>query len=72
MYVDTQIGDEGDLVHITLFAGAELIDEVEALKKSVWRDAMMGKIDSIKKNETWELVDLLVGKKNIGMKWVFK
>lgn len=35
VYTDEQISDEGDLVHITMFAGVELIGEIEALKKSV-------------------------------------
>jgi hypothetical protein len=29
-------------------------------------------IDSIKRNNTWDVVDLLEGKKNIGVKWVYK
>jgi len=26
----------------------------------------------IKKNETWELIDLPIGEKKIGVKWIFK
>ncbi|WVZ00769.1 hypothetical protein V8G54_026838, partial [Vigna mungo] len=40
---NTQTGDEEDRVHIAMFASAELIGETKALKKSVWRDAIMKK-----------------------------
>ena len=33
---------------------------------------MQSEFDAIMKNETWSLVDLPVGKKAIGTKWVFK
>ena len=33
---------------------------------------MIEEIYSIKRNGTWELVDLPKGKKPIGLKWVFK
>jgi len=33
---------------------------------------MKEKLTMIKKNETWILVDRLVHKKVIGMKWIFK
>jgi hypothetical protein len=29
-------------------------------------------IDSIERNNTWDLVDLPEGKKSIGVKWVYK
>lgn len=72
MYADKHIGDEGDLVHMALFAGAEPIDKVEALKKPEWRNVIKEEINSIEKNGTWKLVDLRAGKKCIGVKWVFK
>ena len=37
-----------------------------------WKDAMQQEMDSIHKNGTWELVDLPLGKKAIGTKWVYK
>jgi len=33
---------------------------------------MNAEIDSVKKNDTWDIVDLSVGKDNIGVKWVYK
>lgn len=72
MYADTQIGDEGDFIHMALFVGVELINEVKALKESVWRNAMREEIDSIEKNGTGKLIDLPTQKKSIGVRWVFK
>jgi len=37
-----------------------------------WMDAMRDKLDSMARNEVWELVDLPPGRKAIGNKWVFK
>ena len=37
-----------------------------------WIDAMDEEIDAIKRNNTWELVDLPKGKEVIGVKWVYK
>ena len=33
---------------------------------------MEDEIKAIQKNKTWDLVDLLDGKKPVGLKWVFK
>lgn len=44
----------------------------EAEKLEHWRQAMTEKIDSIQKNGTWKLCELPKGKKEIGVKWVYK
>ncbi|KAH9293226.1 hypothetical protein KI387_041571, partial [Taxus chinensis] len=44
----------------------------EALSQPQWKEAMDTEYDSLMKNQTWELVDLPIGKKPIGCKWVFK
>lgn len=44
----------------------------EAVKSTVWRKAMEEEIESINKNNTWELVEYPAGKKVIGLKWVYK
>ena len=44
----------------------------EALKQDVWRKAMEAELESIERNETWELVPRPAGRKVIGVKWVFK
>lgn len=43
----------------------------EALNRSGWRDAMTDEINVLYHNNTWDLVDLPVSKKEIGCKWVF-
>jgi len=37
-----------------------------------WDKTIKTKLDSIKKNNTWTLVDLPKGAKPIGCKWIFK
>lgn len=44
----------------------------EAVKNKKWRDAMSAEIESIERNQTWELTVLPKGVKPIGVKWVFK
>ena len=44
----------------------------EVAKEPHWVQAMNQDIDSIEKNKTWDLVDLLRHKKSIGVKWVYK
>ena len=38
----------------------------------LWKEAMVDEIASLHKNEAWDLLELLVGRKPIGSKWVFK
>ena len=47
-------------------------DYNDAKGKKVWCDACDDEIASIIKNKAWELVDLPIGAKAIGLKWVFK
>lgn len=44
----------------------------EAAEDPNWMQAMQSEYDSIMKNETWYLTDLPLGKKAIGVKWVYK
>ncbi|CAJ2671832.1 unnamed protein product [Trifolium pratense] len=44
----------------------------EAVKHEVWRKAMDQEIESIEKNDTWELTELPAGSKKIGVKWIYK
>lgn len=43
-----------------------------AVQEEVWRKEMEAEIESIEKNNTWELVELPEGAKVIGVKWIFK
>ena len=50
----------------------ELVTFNEAQNSENWLAAMQIEYDAIMKNDTWSLVDLPVGKKAIGTKWVYK
>lgn len=54
-----------------LNVAAPLIFEEEH-KYCVWREAMKQEMESIMKNETWELVPAPIEKKIVGLKWVYK
>ncbi|GJY04713.1 putative RNA-directed DNA polymerase, partial [Tanacetum coccineum] len=45
---------------------------LEAVKDSKWIEAMNQEIESLNRNNTWEITDLPTGRKPIGSKWVFK
>eukprot|EP00253_Pinus_taeda_P017234 PITA_17234 len=38
----------------------------------LWKEAMVDEMTSLHKNEPWDLVELMAGRKTIGSKWVFK
>eukprot|EP00253_Pinus_taeda_P034420 PITA_34420 len=38
----------------------------------LWKEAMIDEMESLHKNEAWDLVELPAGRKPIGSKWVFK
>ena len=40
--------------------------------KVEWKEAMQNEIESLKKHEVWDLVELPAGRKAIGSKWIFK
>jgi Reverse transcriptase (RNA-dependent DNA polymerase) len=43
----------------------------EALSEKNWVDAMESEMNALKKNGTWEIVDLPEGKETVGCKWVY-
>jgi hypothetical protein len=47
----------------------EVVDSTEG---KLWKDAMVKEMESLHKNETWDLVKLPNGINLIGSKWVFK
>lgn len=44
---------------------------VEAMQSQGWQEAITLQVDSIKKNQTWEAVDLPHVKRTINTKWKF-
>ena len=43
----------------------------EALDDPNWKSAVLEEFNALKKNGTWEIVDLPYDKKEVGCKWVF-
>jgi hypothetical protein len=44
----------------------------EVERSPSWRKAMMEETEAIEDNQTWSLADLPLGRRAIGLKWVFK
>ena len=44
----------------------------KAAKHDVWQEAMVEEYDSIMKNQVWEVVRRLEGKKVVGSRWIYK
>ena len=47
-------------------------EAVQSTDSDKWSAAMAEEMESLKKNQTWELVELPKGKKAIGCKWVYQ
>eukprot|EP00253_Pinus_taeda_P030734 PITA_30734 len=47
-------------------------EAVDSEDGKLWKEAMVDEMASLHKNEAWDLVELLAGRKPIGNKWVFK
>jgi hypothetical protein len=45
---------------------------VNSIKGKLWKDSMVKEMESLQKNETWDLVKLTNLRKLIGSNWVFK
>jgi len=62
---DATVTTEGNLVHFALIAKSKPISFKEAARYGHWWKAMEEEIDSIKRNQTWELVELPPNRKPI-------
>jgi hypothetical protein len=73
-YVTSQeLEDEREQHNLAVFStNNDPITYEEAVKHEEWRNAMDQEIESIEKNETWDLTSLPSGAKKIGVKWVYK
>ena len=45
---------------------------VSSKDSNLWNEAMKAEMDSMESNQVWDLVELPIGVKPIGCKWVFK
>ena len=59
---------EEEFSDFALFVDSDPINFDDAEREEKWMMAMKEEIDSIDKNQTWELVELPAGKKCIGVK----
>lgn len=76
-WMDNYVSGEGlsedeELVNMAMVESADPTTFKEAVKHEKWRQAMEKEINSIEKNEMWELTSLPVGAKRIGVRWVYK
>ena len=46
-------------------------ETISSSKALLWKEAIKTELESILKNQTWELIDLPSGAKPIGYKWIF-
>lgn len=71
-YVVEQGVAEEEEVNMAIVAPLDPVCFEEAVKCSKWRAAMDAEINSIEKNQTWQLVELPAGIKRIGVRWIYK
>lgn len=67
-----EIFDDEDVVNMAVINSSDPITFEEAEKSINWRKAMDDEINSIVRNQTWELSVLPRGAKCIGVKWIYK
>ncbi|MCI46293.1 hypothetical protein A2U01_0067533, partial [Trifolium medium] len=53
--LDSQVNDEGELVHYAFLADTEPVSMNEALSDPKWINAMTEELNSIEHNDTWSL-----------------
>ncbi|KAH9799278.1 hypothetical protein KPL71_000300 [Citrus sinensis] len=63
---------ENPLIHFALFSECDPTTFKEAVKEQKWLKAIDEEIAAIEKNNTWELTELPMGQRTIGVKWVYK
>ena len=61
---DMEIGDPFDPTSYS--------EAMRSQESDLWMEAMKDEIDSIEKNEVWELCDLPKDRKSVGCKWILK
>lgn len=72
MFQDNKINGNGDFIHFSIMFKSEPVKTHESLSDPKWIYAMKEELESIKKNETYELFDLLERKKLFDVGWVYK
>lgn len=71
-YEVTGIDSEDAFTHFALFSDCDPTTFETAVKEMKWQKAMDEEMESIEKNNKWELTELPQGQKAIGVIWVYK
>ncbi|KAA0026213.1 putative Polyprotein [Cucumis melo var. makuwa] len=50
----------------------DLTEELSSIDANLWQEAINDEMDSLESNRTWHLLDLPLGCKAIGCKWVLR
>ena len=66
------LSEDDSASQLAMFAAADPIHFDDAVKSEKWRTAMDVEMEAIKRNGTWELMELLAEGKKVGVKWVYK
>jgi transposase InsO family protein len=71
--IDEEFSDEAQFHQLAMFSSNEDPTSYDcAVKSDEWRKAMDQEMESIEKNNTWELVKLPEGARKIGVRWIYK
>jgi hypothetical protein len=66
------LSEDDTETQLAMFAAADPIRFKDTVQNEKWRTAMDVEMEAIKQNGTWELMELPVGGKKVGVKWVYK
>jgi hypothetical protein len=66
------LSEDDTAMQLAMFAAPDPIRFEDVVKSEKWRTTMDVKMEAIKRNGTWELMELPPGGKKVGVKWVYK
>jgi len=66
------LSEDDSASQLAMFAAADPIHFDDAVKSEKWRTTMDVEMEAIKRNGTWELMELPARGKKVGVKWVYK
>lgn len=61
-----------DKTHSVALNVTDSLNFNEVVKYKEWRDAIGTKLSPIQSNNTWQLIDLPLDKRAVGLKWICK
>lgn len=66
------LSDKDSIAHFALFIYCDPITFEKVINDEKWQKAMNGEIQSIEKNDIWQLSYLAEGQNSNDVKWVYK